>query len=173
MKTFQNLSKKGRLGYNRVTPYMHILLYHIPFMVQLYGPLRAYSGQAVEKLNDVLKSTHQKSSNKQNQTHDELITRKRVELLHLEYCSWEKRPYMKRSLNFWENGKQDNIQVKRTTIEKVVSEAHEKYIDECKSLKEIDEMTVGEIKEMLKNLGVVTRVRKKEKLIELIKTSQQ
>lgn len=45
---FLGLEMKGRLGYNRVTPYMHTLLYHVLlFLDKCYG-LGAFSGQGVK-----------------------------------------------------------------------------------------------------------------------------
>lgn len=41
---FGSLSKKGRLGYDKVTPYMHCLLYHVPTVIEimdLYQNFRA------------------------------------------------------------------------------------------------------------------------------------
>ena len=41
-------------GYSRarVTPYMHVLVYHIPFFIQQYGCIKKFTGQGVEKNND-------------------------------------------------------------------------------------------------------------------------
>lgn len=36
----------------RVTPYMHMMVYHVPFFVQKYGCFEKFSGQGVEKNND-------------------------------------------------------------------------------------------------------------------------
>ena len=36
LKIFGSLSKKGRLGYDKVTPYMHCLLYHVPTVIENY-----------------------------------------------------------------------------------------------------------------------------------------
>lgn len=74
-KTFQCLSTKGRLGYDKVTPYMHCFLYHVPGFVRKYGNLSAYSDQQIEKLNDTVKFIHQKRSGKYNQTFDELMVK--------------------------------------------------------------------------------------------------
>ena len=33
-------------------PYMHCLVYHVPFFTKKYGKLLRFSGQGVEKIND-------------------------------------------------------------------------------------------------------------------------
>ncbi len=40
-----------RVGYRRarVTPYMHIMCYHVPYFVQMYGSFKKFTGQGVEK----------------------------------------------------------------------------------------------------------------------------
>lgn len=47
-----------RAGYERpcVTPYMHIIPYHVPFFIEKHGCFKKYSGQGVEKNNDDAKS---------------------------------------------------------------------------------------------------------------------
>ena len=51
------IQNSKRLGYapNNVTPYMHCLVYHAPYFIEKHGSLRPFSGQAVEKTNDVVK----------------------------------------------------------------------------------------------------------------------
>lgn len=60
------LSISSRRGYKKsnVTPYIHCLIYHVPYFLTKYGSLKKFSGQAVEKNNDVIKSIHQRKSNK-------------------------------------------------------------------------------------------------------------
>ena len=38
-----------RQGYQNIIPYLHCLVYHIPYFVVTYGKLVNYSGQGVEK----------------------------------------------------------------------------------------------------------------------------
>lgn len=130
MQTFQGLSAKGRLGYDRVTIYMHALLYHVPLMVERHGCLSNYSGQGVEKLNDVIKNIHQKSSNKLNQAHDELMTRKRIE--QLTQYERKKRTYSKTKSDFWERDIFGSIKAKRQKIENDISAAHCEYLNRTK-----------------------------------------
>ena len=56
VNSFLSLSNK-RKGYNEcnVTPYMHTLLYHVPYFVKTFGSLRKYSCQTVETTNNDVK----------------------------------------------------------------------------------------------------------------------
>ncbi|CAB4041139.1 Hypothetical predicted protein [Paramuricea clavata] len=57
IKLFCSL-KDLRRGYTRarVTPYMHLMVYHVPYFVQNYGCFKQFTGQGVEKNNDDAKS---------------------------------------------------------------------------------------------------------------------
>ena len=46
-----------------VTPYMHVLVAHIPEFLDLYGSLSSFSQQGLEKLNDLLTNTYYRSTN--------------------------------------------------------------------------------------------------------------
>ena len=46
-----------------VTPYMHILLYHVPEVLQRYGTIAIYNQQGLEKLNDELTQDYFRSTN--------------------------------------------------------------------------------------------------------------
>ena len=49
-----------------VTPYMHILVSHIPPFIKLYGSLACFSQQGLEKLNDEITNDYFSSTNKRN-----------------------------------------------------------------------------------------------------------
>ena len=49
IKEFTNLKMDGHSKSN-VTPYMHIMAYHIPHQIDLYGRIRRFSGQGLFKL---------------------------------------------------------------------------------------------------------------------------
>ena len=70
-----------RKGYSKqhVTPYMHCFAYNVPFFISKYGNLKKFSGQAVEKHNDVIKSIHQRKSSKWDGPFEDLKVRKRLE----------------------------------------------------------------------------------------------
>ena len=168
---FASMSKKGRLGYDKVTPYMHCLLYHIPSVIEKHGPLSKFSGQCIEKLNDEIKMVHQKRTNKVNQTVDDLTTRKRLEFLVSENLERTHRNYTKRDDHYWSKGKQESCSMKRKLIE---AEIEEKNVEFEKSRRleapenNFSDMSVQELKEKLKSLGVSTKLGKKEKLVALL-----
>ncbi|KAJ8040429.1 hypothetical protein HOLleu_14715 [Holothuria leucospilota] len=49
-----------------VTPYMHVLVYHVPESLRIHGNINVYSQQSVEKLNDTVTCWFFRSSNHQN-----------------------------------------------------------------------------------------------------------
>ena len=111
------MSKKGRLGYDKVTPYMHCLLYHVPTVISRYGALSTFSGRGIEKLNDEIKLIHQKRTNKVNQTVDDLTMRKRLELLFSEDdLKRSNRAYVKKDDQYWSQGKRESCAIKRKHI---------------------------------------------------------
>jgi hypothetical protein len=89
-------------GYSRasVTPYMHSLVYHVPRFMQLYRSVKIFTGQGVEKNNDVARKVVLLKSNNKNPTSD---------VLELECRQWElrdsermKRSYNKKDAHYWE-----------------------------------------------------------------------
>lgn len=61
-----------------VTPYMHVLAYHVPEQVRVYGSIRRFSGQGVEKNNDIAKH-HYYSGNRHDADRDILLTEARID----------------------------------------------------------------------------------------------
>ena len=171
MTVYLSLEKKGRLGYSRITPYMHALLYHVPSFIKKYGSLADFSGQGVEKINDEVKFIHQKRCNKQDQTIDELKARKRLELLIETNCERDKRSYQKVNERFWQESIRTNHAMKKRRIEleiQTVNETYEKEKQENETPLEM--MSVNELKEKYKSLtGKTTRLKKIEKLIDLVR----
>ena len=51
-----------------VTPYMHVLVAHIPTFLEKFGSLAIYSQQGLEKLNDEITKAYFKSTNHHNKT---------------------------------------------------------------------------------------------------------
>ena len=89
-----------RPGYTRprITPYMHIMCYHVPFFIQQYGCFKKFTGQGVEKNNDAKRVLFQKS-NKCNAAKD---------ILFMESRQWDlkehernKGTYTKRNSEYW------------------------------------------------------------------------
>ncbi|KAJ7383407.1 hypothetical protein OS493_028083 [Desmophyllum pertusum] len=89
-----------------ITPYMHILIYHVPLMLQRHGSLRIFSGQGVEKKNDDFRRYFHRKINRWDAAKNLLLVEKRQE--RLRDCERGKRLYMKRKTSFWlEGGKQE------------------------------------------------------------------
>ena len=91
-----------RLGYKRaaVTPYMHSLVYHIPIFLKNFKSVKLFTGQGVEKNNDVARNVVLHKSNKRNAAAD---------VLKLEFRQWElrdhertKRSYSKKNMTYWD-----------------------------------------------------------------------
>ena len=91
-----------RKGYNRtrLTPYMHILVYHVPVFLKQYSTLKVFTGQGVEKKNDVARSVVMRKSNKWDSARDVLMSDSRQ--MELGYHERMKRPYRKAQGQYWE-----------------------------------------------------------------------
>ena len=78
---FVSLNGK-REGYERawVTPYMHIMVTHIPKFFELHKSVKIFTGQEVEKNNDVALAIILRKSNKWDSAGD---------VLQQQQCQWE------------------------------------------------------------------------------------
>ncbi|XP_048589349.1 uncharacterized protein LOC116615043 [Nematostella vectensis] len=83
-------------GYERarVTPYMHILFAHVPFFVEKYKCIKIFTGQGVEKNNDVARSVLHRKSNKWDSVGD--ILKQEFRQWELKHKEREKRKYEKK-----------------------------------------------------------------------------
>ena len=90
-----------RLGYKRanVTPYMHAMVYHIPRFLEDYQTIKLFTGQGVEKNNDMARAIVLKKSNNWDAPTD---------ILRVESRQWElrehersKRSYTKKNFTYW------------------------------------------------------------------------
>lgn len=68
---------RPRYTRSRVTPYMHTLVYHIPFFVKMHGYFKKFTGQGVEKNNDEAKRVLFKKCKKWDAVKDILCTESR------------------------------------------------------------------------------------------------
>jgi hypothetical protein len=68
-----------RSGYERrrITPYIHIMVQHFPKFVELHQSVKMFTGQGVEKNNDVARGIVLRKSNKWDATADVLRHEKR------------------------------------------------------------------------------------------------
>jgi len=159
-----------RQGYSTVTPYIHCLTYHVPFFVVRYGKLVKFSGQGVEKINDDIKRIHQSKSNKYDACLDALKIRKRIEFLHSDGCEREKREYVKKSDRYWDDEIYRQRSGKKCRINEEIAEVSARFADSVECEDDMNELSVDELKTELSKLGIKTKLRKKEKLIDLLES---
>lgn len=149
----------------RVTPYMHIMAYHVPRLMMLHKGIRKFSGQGVEKKNDDCRRIHLQKSNKWDASKDVLLVLKRQE--HLSTFERTPRQYKKRKAAYWENDIKEkrakqlsNIQAEKT------SNLHELWEN---SQVDIENMTPTDIRDKLKKMGVTTCARNLKRLQQMFK----
>ena len=161
-----------RSGYERprVTPYMHIIPYHIPFFIQNHGSFKNFSGQGVEKNNDDAKRIMFHKSNKWDAARDIISTESRQwDLRHHER---EKGQYTKRKLEYWESGISQRRKEQRAAS---TSTSLPQDTDEiCDEIQDYKKMTIVQLREIIKGKGLkvknLSKLKKKD-LVALIEKS--
>ena len=78
---------------------MPCLVYHIPLLSSLNLGLNKFSGQGMEKANDVAKSIHHQHSNKIDACAN--ILKGPMRHLQLKHMQRESREYSKRNIVYW------------------------------------------------------------------------
>ena len=100
VRLFLSLSDKED-GYSKanITPYMHLLVYHVPKFLCDDDGFKIFTGQGVEKTNDVVRSVYHRKCNKQDGCKESLLALKRIDSLR----EHEKAPstYTKRDDTYW------------------------------------------------------------------------
>lgn len=157
----------NRTGYNNITPYIHVLVYHIPWFVKTYGKLSKFSGQGVEKINDQVKMIHQKKTNKIDATVDALKVRKRIEFLQAENCDRKVRKYEKKKDCYWGEDIFLQRSAKKARILTAIENAN---VHETVNQPSYRDMSLQELKALLKDRGIKSKTKKKERMIELLET---
>ncbi len=170
---FLSLNGK-REGYerHRVTPYMHIMVAHCPIFLKQHKSVKTFSGQGVEKNNDVARSVVLRKSNKYDAVGD---------VLRVEHRQWElrmrqreARKYEKRNEKYWTEEikvvrkKQKPIAMTNDNQETLhTSQPTEQHIPRLTL--DPKSMNLEELKQELKKRGVHGYSRKrKAALIELL-----
>lgn len=161
-----------RPGYNRtrVTPYMHLIPYHLPFFVQRHGCLKQFTGQGVEKNNDEAKKIFFNKSNRWDAVRDILQTESRQwDLRHQER---QKAQYTKRKLEFWGQGiSQARKQRKQEIDNQYSSVTPEDNMSSSAQAENYSTLTIKQLKDIVKNRGLKPKglsKMKKKQLIELL-----
>jgi hypothetical protein len=100
VKLFLSL-KDQEEGYSKsnVTPYIHMLVYHVPRQLSDENGVKIFTGQGVEKTNDVVRAMYHGKINKHDACKDSLLALKRLDVLH----EYERMPnsYTKRDNEYW------------------------------------------------------------------------
>jgi hypothetical protein len=101
------------IGYKKanITPYMHAMVYHVPQFFEAFKTIKSFTGQGVERNNDIARTTVLRKSNKWNSTKDVLKHESR--LLELKDQERSKRGYTKHNDDYWEFGLAEQRQNKR------------------------------------------------------------
>ncbi|XP_071106486.1 uncharacterized protein [Haliotis cracherodii] len=160
VQTFLSLDKHLP-GYSEknITPYVHCMVYHVPFMIRKFGTLRSFSCQAFEKRNDVIKKIHQRKSNKWDPTVEALQICKRME--ESSKSKRDKRQYTKRKPEYWNEEIRLNRQAKRAKLDRINSQPVE--------VVELDSMSRPELRDYIRGKGVRTKANSQEYLLKLAK----
>ena len=155
LELFLSIERKGYLKCN-VTPYMHCLVYHVPYFISMYGSLERFSNQGVEKNNDVIKMIHQRKSSKWDGPTEALRVRKRLDFCNSENVARPKRHYIKKS-EWWEKDIFISRNVKRKQIDDEIVAAPQ--VESMSNELDNENLSECEIKEMIfKKKGVQTRI---------------
>ena len=165
IKLFLSL-RTQRLGYDRVTWYMHDLVWHIPYLMYLYHDIEQFSGQTLEKNNDLVKTIHMKKSRKWDPCVEALRIKKRLERGEEMDLQRRRRAYNKQNMQWWQHGIHKRRKELRSIIEAEIASTRNTADGEyCEN---IELLPPEEIKERLKSqFNVTSRLRSKKKLLEL------
>lgn len=163
-----------RPGYHRprVTPYMHLIPYHLPFFVRRHGCLKQFTGQGVEKNNDEAKKIFFNKSNKWDAVKDILQTESRQwDLRHQER---QKATYTKRKLEYWGQGiSQARRQRKQEIDNQYSSVTPEESMSSSGQAEDYSTLTIyiKQLNDIVKNRGLKPKglsKMKKKQLIDLL-----
>ena len=147
---------------------MHLIAYHLPFLVQKHGCLKKFTGQGVEKNNDDAKRIFFQNSNKWDAAKDILCTESRQ--WDLKQHEREKATYTKRKLEYWVHDISEIRKQKRSQIRNS-SFSEEEDILRPTPREDLNKRTVKQLKEIVKERGLSTKglsKLKKQELISLI-----
>lgn len=164
-----------RPGYTRarVTPYMHIMYYHVPYFIQQHGCFKIFTGQGVEKNNDDAKRVLFQKSNKWDAAKDILLMESRQ--WELKEHERKKAPYTKRNHEYWD------VEISRARKERrMLSEPStpQVLVEDNDTPNSVpigyNKFTVVQLREMVKGKGLKQRglaKLKKNELIALLEAS--
>lgn len=133
-----------------------MLCYHMPFFLATSG-VKCFTGQGVEKVNDVVRRLYHQKSNKYDSCKDGLQAVKRLD--DLQEFDRKPREYKQQDASYWSEGIMEERQ-KRPRLSVTPRDDDEENVNN---------LNEAELKAKLKDMGVKTRVRNVEKLRQLLK----
>ena len=86
-------------GNAAITPYLHILMYHVPKFLKDGTCLKSFTRQGVEKTNDIVRSIYHTKSNKHDACKEAILAVKRID--HLQDFERVPHQYTKRKNDYW------------------------------------------------------------------------
>ena len=151
------------IGYENasVTPYFHMLTYHLTRFIRDETPFKSFTGQGVEKINDTVRSIYHNKCNKHDACKEAILALKRID--HLQGFERQPHQYTKKNDEYWEadifeqRRKRPRLCVASTEDEPPINES------------DVDTMTIHEIKATLKEMGITTKCRREDKLREILR----
>ena len=158
------------------------MVYHVPHFMKLHNGIKQFSGQGktsflsnifvipysyililiginyvgVEKLNDTVRRIHLQKSNKWDAAQDVVLAEERLRVL--SELKRTPRSYKKRANDYWSNGIKES---RRRRLRLCDGEE----VSDCSE--DISTLTPEILRSRLKDLGVTTRVRKLDRLLEM------
>ena len=133
-----------------------MLCYHLPFFLETSG-VKKFTGQGVEKMNDIIRRIYHLKSNKYDVCKDGLLAVKRID--DLQDHERKPRPYTRKNESYWnEEIKEQRRKRKRLSVTPRET-----------SQQDIDDLTDMQVREKLKQLKCNSRVRCPNKLRQLLK----
>lgn len=131
------------------------MCYHIPLFLASTG-IKCFTGQGVEKTNDVIRRLYHLKSNKHDACKDGLQAVKRLH--ELENFDRQPRKYKLSDKAYWESGINEERQKRpRLSVTPLEDELN------------LNQLNRDELKAKLRQMNVKTRVRNVERLRQLLK----
>ena len=112
-----------RQGYERrrITPYIHIMVQHLPRFLELHRSITMFTGQGVVKNNDVARSIVLRKSNKWDSAGD--VLRHEQRQWELRECERLPRNYAKTNERYWQSDRENRQKRQRISVEQQMNEA--------------------------------------------------
>ena len=150
------------IGYEkaRVTPYLHILVYHAPRFLKQNTGLKPFTGQGIEKINDIVRSIYHNKSNRHDACKEAILALKRIN--HLQEYERVPHEYNKTDQDYWTK----DIFVQRRKRPRLCVYPRQ---NEPENEIDVDTMRIIDVKDKLKELNIQTKLRKSDKLNQRLK----